>query len=308
MIVGTFFGIVLLWDGNENGPFPLLSPLLSFPNLLTYWVQHLTAPSFRSLNSSAGILPPPLALFIVMLPKAHLTSHSRMSNSRWVTAPLWLSGPLRLVLYSSSVYSCHLFLISAASITSLPFLSFIMLIFVYNVPLVFPNFLNRSTVFPILLFSSICLHCSFKKVFLALLTVLWNSAFSWVYLSFSPLPFASLLSSIICEVSADNHFATFLHFFFFGMVLISGGGLPFSPLKVWIWSLKCMCVCMHVCICTFHSPGLPEHMHANSFLSCVYRMTGNSLIKIFCHQNRKNRWIWRPIGPLWEEWKANYIT
>ena len=49
----------------------------------------LTASSFRIkiltlriLNSSAGIPSPPLALFIVMLPKAHLTSHSRMSGSR----------------------------------------------------------------------------------------------------------------------------------------------------------------------------------------------------------------------------------
>ena len=31
-----------------------------------------------------GIPSPPLALFEVMLPKAHLTSHSRMSVSRWV--------------------------------------------------------------------------------------------------------------------------------------------------------------------------------------------------------------------------------
>ena len=29
-----------------------------------------------------GILSPPLALFVVMLSKAHLTSHSRMSGSR----------------------------------------------------------------------------------------------------------------------------------------------------------------------------------------------------------------------------------
>ena len=36
-----------------------------------------TASSFRILNSSAGIPSPPLTLFIVMLPKAHLTSHSR---------------------------------------------------------------------------------------------------------------------------------------------------------------------------------------------------------------------------------------
>ena len=90
------------------------------------WVFHtcwhterstLTASSFRVLNSSAGIPPPPLALFIVMLPKAHLTSYSRMSGSRWVTTPSWLSGSWRSFLYSFSVYSCHL---------PLPFLSFIM--------------------------------------------------------------------------------------------------------------------------------------------------------------------------------------
>ena len=34
-----------------------------------------TASSFRIWNSSTGIPSPPLALFIVMLPKAHLTSH-----------------------------------------------------------------------------------------------------------------------------------------------------------------------------------------------------------------------------------------
>ena len=33
-------------------------------------------------NSSAGIPSPSLALFIVMLPKAHLTLDSRMSDSR----------------------------------------------------------------------------------------------------------------------------------------------------------------------------------------------------------------------------------
>ena len=38
--VWTFFGITFLWDWNENWPFPVLWPLLSFPNLLAYWVQH----------------------------------------------------------------------------------------------------------------------------------------------------------------------------------------------------------------------------------------------------------------------------
>ena len=45
-----------------------------------------TASSFRIWNSSTGILSPPLALFIVMFPKAHLTAHSRMSVSGWQTS------------------------------------------------------------------------------------------------------------------------------------------------------------------------------------------------------------------------------
>ena len=40
VVVWAFFGIALLWDWNENWPFPVLWPLLSFPNLLAYWVQH----------------------------------------------------------------------------------------------------------------------------------------------------------------------------------------------------------------------------------------------------------------------------
>ena len=40
VVVWTFFGIAFLWNWNENWPFPVLWPLLSFPNLLTYWVQH----------------------------------------------------------------------------------------------------------------------------------------------------------------------------------------------------------------------------------------------------------------------------
>ena len=39
-VVWAFFGIAFLWDWNENWPFPVLWPLLSFKNLLAYWVQH----------------------------------------------------------------------------------------------------------------------------------------------------------------------------------------------------------------------------------------------------------------------------
>ena len=54
-----------------------------------------TASSFRIWNSSVGIPSPPLALFTVMLPKAHLTSHSSMSGCRWVITPSWFTGSLR---------------------------------------------------------------------------------------------------------------------------------------------------------------------------------------------------------------------
>ena len=39
-VVWAFFGIAFLWDWNENWAFPVLWPLLWFPNLLAYWVQH----------------------------------------------------------------------------------------------------------------------------------------------------------------------------------------------------------------------------------------------------------------------------
>ena len=102
----------------------------------------LAASSFRIWNSSAGISLPLLLVFVVILPKAHLTSHSRLSVSRWVATPSWLSRSLRPFLYSSSVYSCHPFLISYASVRSLPFLSFIEPIFAWNIPLVSLIFLR----------------------------------------------------------------------------------------------------------------------------------------------------------------------
>ena len=95
------------------------SPVATVEFSEIYWhisCSTFTASSFRIWNRSTGIPSPPLALFIVMLPKAHLISHFRMSGSRWVITPLWLSGSWRSFLYSSSVHSCHLFLISSASV------------------------------------------------------------------------------------------------------------------------------------------------------------------------------------------------
>ena len=127
---------------------------------------------------------------------------------------------IKIFFIHSFMYSFHLFLTSSASLRSLSFLSYIVLIIGWKSPLMFLIFLKRSLVFPLLLFSSIIKHCSLKKAFLFFLDILLNSAFNWLYLSLSPLLFTSLLSSTIHKASSDNHFA-FLLFFFSGMVLFA---------------------------------------------------------------------------------------
>ena len=42
-VVWTFVGIALLWDWKEHWLVQVLWPQLSFPNLLTYWVQFFTS-------------------------------------------------------------------------------------------------------------------------------------------------------------------------------------------------------------------------------------------------------------------------
>ena len=49
-VVWAFFGIAFLWDWNESWPFPVLWPLLSFPNLLAYQVQHFHSIIFQDLQ------------------------------------------------------------------------------------------------------------------------------------------------------------------------------------------------------------------------------------------------------------------
>ena len=49
-VVWAFLGIAFLWDWTENWPFPVLWPLLSFPNWLAYWVQHFHSIIFQDLK------------------------------------------------------------------------------------------------------------------------------------------------------------------------------------------------------------------------------------------------------------------
>ena len=80
------------------------------------------------------------------------------------------------------------------------------------------NFLKIPLVFPILLFSSICIDYWGRPSYLSLLffETLHSMGTSFLF-SFA---LASLLFSAICKASSENHFA-FLHFFFLVMILIT---------------------------------------------------------------------------------------
>ena len=152
------------------------------------------ASSFRTLNNFARIPSPALALFIVMIPKVHFTLHSRMSSSRWMSTPLWLSESLRPFLYSSSVHSCD-FSISSASVRSIPFLSFIVPIFAWSVPLVSLIFLKRSLVFPILFFLLFLCTDNWGKLLYLSLLFFGTLHFNGISFLFS---FAFCFSSFLC--------------------------------------------------------------------------------------------------------------
>ena len=151
----------------------------------------------------------------MILPKTHLTSYSRMSGSRWVIRPSWLSGSWRSFLYSSSVHSCHLFLISSAVI---PFMSFIKPIFAWNVPLAISNFLeeisslSHSIIF--LYFFTLFAEEDFLISSCYSLELCIQMGISFLY-SFA-FHFSSFTA--ICKASSDSHFA-YLHFFFLGWSL-----------------------------------------------------------------------------------------
>ena len=160
-----------------------------------------------------------------MLPKAHLTLHFRMSSFRWVITPLRLSGHEDLFVQFFCVF-CHLFLISSASVRSIPLLSFFVPIFAWNVPSVSLSFLKRSLTFPILFFPSISLHWSLRKAFYLSslffgtlpsngytfpfpLSLYFSSFLSYLYLLFSfyAMIYTATISCSSCgSLQIDAHF------------------------------------------------------------------------------------------------------
>ena len=71
VVVWAFFDIAFLRDWNEKGPFQSCGHCWIFQICWHTECSTFTASSFRIWNSSTGIPSPPLALFIVRLPKAH---------------------------------------------------------------------------------------------------------------------------------------------------------------------------------------------------------------------------------------------
>ena len=129
---------------------------------------------------------------------------------------------MKIILYSSSVYSCHLFLISSASVRSIPLLSFFVPIFAWNVPLVSLIFLKRSLVFPILLFTSISLHWSLRKVFSCHFSLCYSLE---LCIEMDIFPFLLCLSLLFFSQlfvrPCQTIILPFLPFFFLGFGLIT---------------------------------------------------------------------------------------
>ena len=95
VVVWTFFAIAFLWIEMKTDLFQSCGHCWVFQICWHIECSTFTASSFRIWNSSTRIPSPPLALSVVMLPKTHLSLHSRMSDSRWVITALWLSGSWR---------------------------------------------------------------------------------------------------------------------------------------------------------------------------------------------------------------------
>ena len=113
------------------------------------------------------------------------------------------------------MYSCHLFLICSASVRSLHFC--------YHD---YPCMKHSLDISSFLEEISSLSHSIFFLYFFSLFiqeSLLISPCYSLelcIQLGLPFPPFISLLSLAICKASHDNHFA-FLHFFFFGMTLIT---------------------------------------------------------------------------------------
>jgi len=86
-VVWTCFNTAFLGNWDEYWLFQSCDHFWVFQICGHIECKTLIATSFKILNSSDRIPSLPLALLAGVLPKAHLTSQCRMSDSGWVTTP-----------------------------------------------------------------------------------------------------------------------------------------------------------------------------------------------------------------------------
>ena len=121
-----------------------------------------------------------------------------------MTTPSWLSGSLRHCIVLCILVTSAYFLL----LLSGPYcFSFIKPIFECNVPLVFLIFLKATLVFPILLFSSISLHCSLKYFLISS----WYSLELWTQLGIVVVQSPSQVLTLCGPVDCSTPGIPFLH-------------------------------------------------------------------------------------------------
>ena len=96
------------------------------------------------------------------------------------------------------------------------------------------------------------------------------------YLSFSPLPLASLRCSAIRKALSDNHYA-FLHFFFLGMALIPGS-------RTMSWT-------------SVHSSSGTLSIRSNPLNLFVTHMWGKCYLELFSSSQLKNIYNLKSVFP-----------
>ena len=170
---------------------------------------------------------------------------------------------IKTFLCSSSVYSCHLFFISSASVRSLPFLSFIVPILAWNVPLICSVFMKRPLIFPILLFSSISLHCSFKKASSSPSLLFPGTLHSVRYLSrFLPCLLFFFSPQLFVKPPQTTTLLSCISFFFFFLR--------------WVWSLP-LVQCHELLSIVLQTLWLPDLIPSISLSSALYNHKGFDL-------------------------------
>ena len=151
-----------------------------------------------------------------MLPKTHLTSHSRMAGSRWVITPSWLSELWRYVFVQ---FFC----------VFLPLLNIFFFCYVHTISVLYWTHLCIKCSLGISQFLEEISTLSHSTVFLYFFALITGKGFLMSTCcslelciqmgTFFLSSFAFLLFTAICKASSDSHF-TFFHVFFLRMVLI----------------------------------------------------------------------------------------